>query len=92
MKSYQYQTVIIEDRGHLNDPEFLAALNEFGSAEGQVKCPWCGAIDTCKARANGWKHKEEQAMGATKLALLLEREVEFECNARERRDEDKESL
>ena len=25
--------------------------------------------------ADGWKHKEEQAMGASKLAILLEREL-----------------
>jgi len=28
-----------------------------------------------KEGADGWKHKEEQAMGASKLAILLEREL-----------------
>ena len=32
-KTYAYQTIVIDDRGHLDDPEFLAALNEQG-AEG----------------------------------------------------------
>ena len=30
-KTYEYMAIIIEDRGHLNDPEFLAALNEHGA-------------------------------------------------------------
>jgi hypothetical protein len=29
-KTFQYQTIIIDDRGHLNDPEFLEALNKWG--------------------------------------------------------------
>jgi hypothetical protein len=28
-----------------------------------------------KEGSDGWKHKEEQAMGASKLAILLEREL-----------------
>ena len=54
-KVYQYRTIIIEDRGHITDPRFLAALNEQGSM--------------------GWKHKEEQAVGSSRLAVLLEREI-----------------
>jgi hypothetical protein len=30
-KTYEYQTVVIEDRGFLDDPEFLYALNEQGA-------------------------------------------------------------
>ncbi len=56
MKTYEYITIIIKDRGHLDDPEFLEALNEFGK--------------------KGWKHKEEQAKGSDKLAVLLERETD----------------
>ena len=55
MKTYEYQTIVIEDRGHLTDPVLLAALNEQGKL--------------------GWKHKEDQELGASKLAILLEREV-----------------
>jgi hypothetical protein len=76
LKTYQYQAVVIEDRGHLTDPEFLHALNEQGATFGVVACPNCGGPH---GFANGWKHKEEQAMGATRLAVLLEREVQFEC-------------
>ena len=82
MKSYEYQTVIIPDRGHLDDPEFLRALNEQGRPQGEVKCPLCG--EPGHAFANGWKHKEEAAVGANKLAVLLEREVEFTCESASR--------
>jgi len=30
-KLFQYKTIIIQDRGHLNDPEFLEALNTYGA-------------------------------------------------------------
>jgi hypothetical protein len=30
-KKYQYQAVIIDDRAHLDDPEFLSVLNEEGA-------------------------------------------------------------
>ena len=75
MKVYQYQAVVIENRGHLTDPEYLLALCSFGKEAGPVVCPVCG-LDG-HATANGWKHREEQAVGATKLAILLEREVEL---------------
>jgi hypothetical protein len=32
-KSYQYKAEVVDDRGHLDDPEFLAMLNKEG-AEG----------------------------------------------------------
>ena len=57
-KTYEYCAIVIEDRGHLTDPEFLAALNEQGKL--------------------GWRHKEEQPMGSSKLAVLLERETVVE--------------
>jgi transposase-like protein len=78
VKSYQYETVIIADRGHLDDPEFLEALRAFGLAQGQVKCPRCGAEKGC-AWANGYKRSEESAKGASNLVLLLEREVISNC-------------
>ena len=31
MKVYDYVSIIIDDRGHLDDPEFLDALNYWGS-------------------------------------------------------------
>lgn len=31
VKTFQYCTVVIEDRGHLDDPKLLAALNDMGS-------------------------------------------------------------
>ena len=61
-KTYEYKAVVIEDRGHLSDPEFLGALNDFG--------------------AEGWKRSEEQAMGATKLVILFERELVHEDGIR----------
>ena len=30
-KTYEYKAVLIEDRGFLNDPEFLAMLNKEGA-------------------------------------------------------------
>ena len=75
MKVYQYQTIVIEDRGHLTDPVFLKALNEQGGVAGVVSCPLCGEMG--HSVANGWKHREEQPLGAAKLAVLLEREVEI---------------
>lgn len=30
-KTYEYQALVVDDRGHLNDPEFLAVLNEWGA-------------------------------------------------------------
>lgn len=83
MKIYQYQTVVISDRGHLTDPEFLAALNDNGILSGPVICPFCGATD--HAIANGWKHKEEQPKGGHELAVLMEREIEVECPSRNHR-------
>ena len=57
-KIYQYKAIVIEDRGHISDLHFLAALNRAG--------------------AEGWKHKEEQPKGSSKLAILLERELTVE--------------
>lgn len=78
MKDYQYKAVVLEDRGHLTHPAFIDALNNEGRAQGTVPCPCCGGA-SCGAKANGWKHKEEQPMGSSKLAVLLEREVEYSC-------------
>ena len=55
-KTYEYEAVVIEDRGFLDDPEFLAMLNEEG--------------------ASGWRHRADQAKGASKQVVLLERETE----------------
>lgn len=30
-KFYEYQAIVVDDRGHLDDPEFLAVLNEWGA-------------------------------------------------------------
>lgn len=30
-KTYEYCTVLIEDRGHLDDPDYLRMLNEMGA-------------------------------------------------------------
>lgn len=30
-KKYEYCTVLIEDRGHLDDPDYLRMLNEMGA-------------------------------------------------------------
>jgi hypothetical protein len=76
-KTYKYQAIVINDRGHLTDPEFLNALNEQGALVETYVCPLCGGI--CPTLASGWKHKEDQPMGANKLAVLLEREIQFEC-------------
>lgn len=78
VKIYQYKVVEIIDRGHLDDPEFLLALNEAGVDAGRIPCPRCGQ---CKAVANGWKHREDQAKGANKQVVLLEREVTIECES-----------
>lgn len=74
MKIYQYQTIQITDRSHLDDPELLLALNTEGSQCGLVECPVCHKKH---AEASGWKHKEDQPKGSDKLCVLLEREVEF---------------
>lgn len=74
MKLYEYKTEIITDRGHLNDPEFLSMLNDCGRQGEPLLCPMCGGFG--HSEASGWKHKEEQAMGANKLVVLLEREIE----------------
>ncbi len=81
MKAYQYQTILIPDRGHLDDPELLTALNQQGVPEGSVRCPRCGKRG--HSVASGWKHREDQPKGANALAILLEREVEIgiECES-----------
>ena len=73
VKAYEYKAVVIEDRGHLTHPPFIAALNKEGVPEGNIECPVCGKYG--HAVADGWKQKEEQPMGANKLAVLLEREI-----------------
>jgi hypothetical protein len=78
VKSYQYQAVIIADPAHLNDPDFLLALNVAGRAEGGLaECPLCGKSGC--AFANGYKRSEEQAKGARQQVILLEREVISNC-------------
>ena len=77
IKHYEYKALAVEDRGHLTAPSFAAALNEQGFAEGSVKCPRCRRQH---AKAHGWKHKEEQAMGASKTAILFEREIEVDLD------------
>jgi hypothetical protein len=76
VKTYQYKTIIISDRGHLDDPGLLLALNEAGLSEINPDCPRCGIKG--HAVAHGWKHKEDQPKGANKLAILVEREVEID--------------
>jgi hypothetical protein len=78
MKAYQYIAVVTEDRAHLDDPDFLQALNDMGVPEGAVACPWCWQ-QSCGATADGYKQKEEREKGASKLAILMEREVTFKC-------------
>jgi hypothetical protein len=80
VKCYDYITLLIPDRGFLDDPEFLAALNEQGRAEKDPPCPWCGNKGTCKVWQNGWRHKADSPKGATMQAVLLERETEFACS------------
>ena len=77
MKIYQYRAVVISDRGHIDDPVYLRALNEQGAMAEAISCPICGESAHCGA--SGWKHREEQIKGADKLVILLEREVEFHC-------------
>jgi len=76
MKCFQYKAIVIEDKGHLDDPEFLAGLNESGIAEGRIKCPRCEGDG--HAVASGWKHREDQSKGAHNQVVLLEREVEVD--------------
>ena len=78
-KAYQYKTIIISDRGHLDDPGLLLALNIEGLPELDPDCPRCGKKG--HAVAHGWKHKEDQVKGASKLAILVEREVEIDAAA-----------
>lgn len=80
VKHYQYQALAVEDRGHLTAPSFAAALNEQGFAEGFLACPRCGTNSAPHAKAHGWKHKEEQPMGASRLAVLFEREIEIDLD------------
>jgi hypothetical protein len=77
VKSYQYTTVVIADPGHLDDPEFLAALNTAGLAEGPVVCPRCGK-EGC-AVATGFKRAREENKGSQLEVILLEREVISTC-------------
>ena len=77
VKSFQYATVVIADPGHLDDPEFLEALNVAGLAEGPIPCPRCGK-DGC-AVANGFKRSEEDLKGSRQEVILLEREVVSAC-------------
>lgn len=78
VKAYEYQAVLIPDKGHLDDPEFLRALNDQGEAKKDPPCPWCGGKG-CKVWANGWRHKMDANKGAHTQVILLERETEFEC-------------
>jgi len=80
VKTYEYKTIQIEDRGHLDDPEFLSALNEQGAAEKDPICPWCGKRGTCKVWQNGWRHKTDTPKGAHLQIVLFERETEFDCS------------
>jgi hypothetical protein len=79
MKSHEYMTIVIEDRGHLDSLGLLEPLNQYGHADGKVDrpCPVCKATD--HAYASGWKHREDQPKGSNKLCVLMEREVEFLC-------------
>jgi hypothetical protein len=83
MKAYQYIAVQIPDRSHLDDVDFLKALNELGTPRGNVPCPWCKQMG--HAVANGFKRSEEAPKGATMLVVLMESEVVFECDSRSQR-------
>ena len=76
VKAYQYKTITLPDRGHIDHPPFLMAMNVEGASIENVPCPVCGGAG--HAIGYGWKDREWQNVGAQRLIVLLEREVEVD--------------